>query len=123
MKPFLCALLLLLLSGCKLDPYADLPKGATDWYGEGIDDGRTGVKPRSDDMLASDLDDPKVNRPLYLKGYAVGLDDICQAHLLFGWGVSGKIYPEGCDSKSNAKELREAWDKGMKEGAQSTLVR
>ena len=122
MKPFMCALLLLLLNGCHLDPYADVPRGSTDWYGEGIDDGRSGITARSDDSLASDLNDPKVDRKAYLKGYALGLEDICQPRLLFGWGVSGKLYPEGCDGKENAKELRAAWEKGMKEGAQSTRL-
>lgn len=120
MKPILCAVLLLLLNGCRLDPYADVPRGKTDWYGEGIDDGRSGVVARSDERLASDLDDPKVDRKIYLQGYAVGLNDICQTHLLYGWGYTGKIYPEGCDSKEDAAALRAAWDKGMKEGTQST---
>lgn len=122
MKSALCALILLLLSGCTLDPYADVPKGSTDWYGEGIDDGRSGITARSEESLASDLNDPKVDRTAYLKGYAIGLEDICQPHLLFGWGVSGKIYPEGCDSRDNASALREAWQKGMNEGAQSTRL-
>lgn len=120
MKPVLCALILLILSGCTLDPYADVPKGKTDWYGEGIDDGRSGIKARSDDVLANDLNDPNVNRHAYMQGYTLGLDDICQKHLLYGWGVSGKIYPEGCDSKQNAAELRDAWHEGMKQGANIT---
>ncbi|MRS17293.1 DUF2799 domain-containing protein [Enterobacteriaceae bacterium RIT691] len=123
MKPVLCALVLLLLSGCKLDPYADVPKGKTDWYGEGIDDGRSGISARSEQTLARDLEDPKVDQTAYLKGYAVGLEDICQAHLLYGWGVTGKMFPEGCDSKANAAALREAWNAGAKEGAQSTSFR
>jgi hypothetical protein len=122
MKPVLCALLLILLNGCTLDPYADVPKGSTDWYGEGIDDGRSGITARSDERLANDLNDAKVDRKTYLKGYAVGLQDICQAHLLFGWGVSGKIYPEGCDTTPNATALREAWQKGMNEGTQSNKL-
>jgi len=122
MKPILCALLLLLLNGCQLDPYADLPKSATDWYGEGIDDGRSGIAARSEAQLANDLNDPKVDRHTYLKGYAIGLQDICQTHLLFGWGVSGKIFPEGCDSRPDASALREAWQKGMNEGAQSNRL-
>jgi Protein of unknown function (DUF2799). len=122
MKPILCALLMILLSGCTLDPYADLPKSATDWYGEGIDDGRSGITARSEERLASDLNDPKVDRHAYLKGYAVGLEDICQTRLLYGWGVSGKLFPEGCDSRPDASALREAWQKGMNEGVQSNRL-
>ncbi|MBB1200546.1 DUF2799 domain-containing protein [Enterobacteriaceae bacterium 89] len=121
MKPALCAVLLLLLSGCQINPYTFSPHWtSTDWYGAGVEDGRDGIKARSDEMLASDLNDPKVDRQAYLKGYTTGLDDVCQPHLLYGWGYSGKVYPEGCDSRQNAAELRKAWDKGMKEGTQST---
>jgi hypothetical protein len=123
MKPVLCALLLLVLNGCQLDPYSHSPQWtSTDWYGEGIDDGRSGVTARSEKQLASDQNDPKVDRTAYLKGYALGLKDICTPHLLFGWGVSGKVYPEGCDSLENATALREAWQKGMNEGTQTNRL-
>lgn len=123
MKPLIVALMLMLLSGCKINPYTFSPHWTdTDWYDAGVDDGRSGIKPRGDEVLASDLNDPKVDRNAYLKGYASGLEDICQPNLLYGWGVAGKIYPEGCDSKENAAELRSAWDKGSKEGTQSARL-
>lgn len=123
MKPVLCAFLILVLNGCQLNPYTDSPHWTgTDWYGEGLDDGRSGIVARGDQRLARDLNAPEVDHNAYMKGYRLGLEDICTTHLLFGWGVSGKIYPEGCDTRENAVELRQAWQNGMNEGAKSNRL-
>ncbi len=115
--------MLLLLSGCQINPYTFSPHWtSTNWYEAGREDGLSGINAKSEDDLADDWNDKKVDRVSYMKGYNEGLSHICQEKLLYGWGMNGKIYPDGCDSRENARELRASWQKGLDDGSRNSRL-
>jgi hypothetical protein len=123
MRTGIFALLALLVAGCSVDPYTHAPEWtATDWYSAGKEDAMSGAIVKTNDALALDFNDAKVDRPRYLKGYADGLEKICKDDFLYAWGRAGKIYPAGCDTQQNASQFRQSWQKGMDEGTRETLL-
>ncbi|WNN47671.1 DUF2799 domain-containing protein [Siccibacter colletis] len=111
-----------ILTGCQLAP--DLPAsdtGKTDWYQAGYDDAIAGAVVKDDATLAANYNDLKPDRSRYLKGYASGQKKICQPEALYARGVNGKLYPASCDGLNNAGQLREAWQRGMDQGARDAL--
>lgn len=87
-------LLGLLLTACQIDPYTHQPHWTgTDWYGAGKEDAMDGVAVKSRETLAANFNDPKVDRPAYLKGYKEGQKKICQENFVYAWGLAGRIFP------------------------------
>ncbi|HED3139876.1 DUF2799 domain-containing protein [Citrobacter farmeri] len=112
-----------LLSGCQIDPYTHAPTWtSTDWYDAGIEDAISGVAVKDNETLADTFNDPEVDRPQYLKGYAEGQRKTCQQNFAYARGVTGKSFPTSCDTVENVSQLREAWQQGADENANSTRL-
>lgn len=95
MKQLTSTLLILLLSGCQIDPYTHAPTWTgTDWYDAGIRDAISGYAVKDNEILADNYNDPEVDRTEYLKGYAEG--NVKHANrILFTPGVwPGKPFPQ-----------------------------
>ncbi|HBI10634.1 MAG TPA: hypothetical protein DDY57_10915 [Franconibacter pulveris] len=123
MLRILPALLLVLLTGCQVDPYTHAPaRGATDWYQAGFEDATAGAQKKNDETLAANFNDKKVDRKAYLRGYASGQQKVCRPDLLYAWGLAGKIFPTGCDDVDTAPQLRQQWQKGMDEGVSASRL-
>ena len=123
MRPIVVSLLGLLLTACQIDPYTHQPTWTgTDWYDAGKEDAMSGVAVKSSESLAANFNDPKVDRPAYLKGYKEGQEKICQENFVYAWGLAGKIFPASCDTADNATQLRTAWQQGMDEGAKASRL-
>ena len=123
MRPLTIPLLCLMLSACQIDPYTHHPDWTgTDWFDAGKEDAMSGAAIKANETLADKYNDPDVDRNTYLKGYKEGQQKICKEDFLFAWGMSGKIFPPSCDTAENNEKLREAWQKGMDEGAQSSRL-
>lgn len=117
------ALLAFLLTGCSVEPYSHAPTWTgTDWYSAGKEDAMSGAIIKTDETLSAMFSDPKVDRHRYLEGYNDGLIHICKDDFLYAWGRAGKIYPAGCDTRENAAQLRQNWQKGMEEGTRETRL-
>ncbi|URN98294.1 DUF2799 domain-containing protein [Leclercia adecarboxylata] len=123
MRPIVISLLGLLLTACQIDPYTHQPDWTgTDWYDAGKEDALGGVAVKSSESLAANFNDPKVDRPAYLKGYKEGQEKICQENFVYAWGLAGKIFPASCDTADNATQLRTAWQQGMDEGTKASRL-
>lgn len=120
MKQLISTLFVLFLSGCQIDPYTHAPTWtSTDWYDAGIQDSISGNVIKDNEILADNYNDPEVDRPQYLKGYAEGQRKICQPDFVYARGLSGKTFPPACDTVENVSQLHSAWQKGANEGAAS----
>lgn len=65
MKQLISTLLILLLSGCQIDPYTHAPTWTgTDWYDAGIRDAISGYAVKDDEILADNYNDPEVDLAL-----------------------------------------------------------
>lgn len=79
MKRLINTVLVLLLSGCQIDPYTHAPTWTgTDWYDAGIQDAISGYVIKDNETLADNYNDPEIDRTEYLKGYAEGQRKTCQ---------------------------------------------
>ena len=123
MRLIITSTLCLFLTACQIDPYTHQPHWTgTDWYDAGKEDAMSGAAIKANETLADKYNDPDVDRNTYLKGYKEGQQKICKEDFLFAWGMSGKIFPPSCDTAENNEKLREAWQKGMDEGTQSSRL-
>lgn len=109
-----------LLGGCQIDPYTHSPTWTgTDWYDAGIEDAIAGVAVKDNETLSDTYNDPEVDRPQYLKGYAEGQRKTCEQGFVFARGMAGKSFPASCDTVENAGQLHDAWQKGADKNASS----
>ena len=116
MKQLISTLLILLLSGCQIDPYTHAPTWTgTDWYDAGIRDAISGYAVKDNEILADNYNDPEVDRTEYLKGYAEGQRKTCQQDFVYARRLAGKTYPPSCDTVENVDQLHNAWQKGKNE--------
>lgn len=123
MKRIVILMVVFFLNGCQIDPYTHAPTWtSTDWYDAGIEDAISGISVKDNDTLADTFNDPDVDRPQYLKGYAEGQRKTCQQDFAYARGVTGKTFPASCDTVENASQLRDAWQKGADENASSTRL-
>jgi len=81
-----------------------------------------GVAVKSNESLAANFNDPKVDRRAYLSGYKDGQEKICQENFVYAWGLAGRIFPASCDTAENATALRTAWKQGMDEGTKASRL-
>jgi len=123
MRLIVTFLLCLFLTACQIDPYTHQPHWTgTDWYDAGKEDAMNGVAIKSNETLAANFNDPKVDRPDYLSGYKDGQQKICQENFVYAWGLAGRIFPASCDTAENATPLRKAWQQGMDEGTKASRL-
>ncbi len=123
MRLIVTPLLCLFLTACLIDPYTHQPHWTgTDWYDAGKEDAMNGVGVKSNETLAANFNDPKVDRPDYLSGYKDGQQKICQENFVYAWGLAGRIFPASCDTAENATTLRTAWQQGMNEGTKANRL-
>ena len=123
MRLIVTPLLCLFLTACQIDPYTHQPHWTgTDWYDAGKEDAMNGVGVKSNETLAANFNDPKVDRPDYLSGYKDGQQKICQENFVYAWGLAGRIFPASCDTAENATTLRTAWQVGMNEGTKANRL-
>ncbi len=123
MRLIVTLLLCLFLTACQIDPYTHQPHWTgTDWYDAGKEDAMNGVGVKSNETLAANFNDPKVDRPDYLSGYKDGQQKICQENFVYAWGLAGRIFPASCDTAENATTLRTAWQQGMNEGTKANRL-
>ena len=123
MRLIVTPLLCLFLTACQIDPYTQQPHWTgTDWYDAGKEDAMNGVGVKSNETLAANFNDPKVDRPDYLSGYKDGQQKICQENFVYAWGLAGRIFPASCDTAENATTLRTAWQVGMNEGTKANRL-
>ncbi|MFY9996895.1 MAG: DUF2799 domain-containing protein [Leclercia sp.] len=123
MRFIVTSVLCLLLTACQIDPYTHQPTWTgTDWFDAGKEDAMNGVAVKSNQSLAANFNDPKVDRSEYLSGYKEGQEKICQENFVYAWGLAGRIFPASCDTADNNIKLREAWQHGMKEGTQASRL-
>ncbi|ANG93807.1 DUF2799 domain-containing protein [Enterobacteriaceae bacterium 155047] len=117
------AILVLMLTGCQINPYTFQPDWTgTNWFDAGKEDAMNGASVKSNETLASNFNDPDVDRSDYLRGYAEGQKRICTEDFIHAWGLAGKLFPASCDTAENADKLRRVWQKGMNEGMQATRL-
>lgn len=113
----------LLLTACQVDPYTHQPTWTgTDWFSAGKEDAMNGAAVKSDESLAKALNDTKIDRSAYLRGYKEGQEKICRQDFLYAWGMAGKIFPASCDTAENSATLRHSWQEGMEEGTRSSRL-
>lgn len=123
MRLIVTPLLCLFLTACQINPYTHQPHWTgTDWYDAGKEDAMNGVGVKSNETLAANFNDPKVDRPDYLSGYKDGQQKICQENFVYAWGLAGRIFPASCDTAENATTLRTAWQQGMNEGTKANRL-
>lgn len=123
MRSIAFVLLSLFLSGCQINPYTFQPNWTSpDWFSAGKEDAMNGAAVKSDESLAKALNDPKIDRSAYLRGYKEGQEKICRQDFLYAWGMAGKIFPASCDTAENSATLRHSWQEGMEEGTRSSRL-
>lgn len=113
----------LFLTACQVDPYTHQPDWTgTDWFSVGKEDAMNGAAIKANESLADALNDPKIDRSAYLRGYKEGQEKICRQDFLYAWGMAGKIFPASCDTAENNAALRHSWQEGMDEGTRSSRL-
>lgn len=123
MRLIVTSMLCLFLTACQIDPYTHQPHWTgTDWYDVGKEDAMSGVAVKSNESLAANFNDPKVDRSDYLRGYKEGQQKICQENFVYAWGLAGRIFPASCDTTENATALRTVWQQGMNEGTKASRL-
>jgi len=123
MRLIITSTLCLFLTACQIDPYTHQPHWTgTDWQSAGKEDAMNGVAVKSNESLAANFNDPKVDRRAYLSGYKDGQEKICQENFVYAWGLAGRIFPASCDTTENATALRTAWKQGMDEGTKASRL-
>ncbi|HBX05404.1 MAG TPA: hypothetical protein DEG10_04170 [Leclercia adecarboxylata] len=123
MRSIAFMLLSLILSGCQINPYTFQPDWTSpDWFTAGKEDAMNGVAVKSNESLAANFNDSKVDRRAYLSGYKDGQEKICQENFVYAWGLAGRIFPASCDTAENATALRTAWKQGMDEGTKASRL-
>ncbi|QLA69597.1 DUF2799 domain-containing protein [Enterobacter pasteurii] len=122
MRPF-ALMLLLILSGCQIDPYTFQPHWTSpDWFSAGKEDAMNGVAVKDNQTLADSFNDPQVDRAEYLRGYADGRKKICEEGFIHAWGLAGKSFPASCANAENAARLHDSWQTGMDKSMSSTRL-
>ncbi|MCY0775717.1 DUF2799 domain-containing protein [Enterobacter cloacae complex sp. 2022EL-00788] len=122
MRPF-ALMLLLILSGCQIDPYTFQPHWTSpDWFSAGKEDAMNGVAVKDNQTLADSFNDPQVDRAEYLRGYADGRKKICEAGFIHAWGLAGKSFHASCANAENAARLHDSWQTGMDKSMSSTRL-
>lgn len=122
MRPF-ALVLLLILSGCQIDPYTFQPHWTSpDWFSAGKEDAMNGVAVKDNQTLADSFNDPQVDRAEYLRGYADGREKICEEGFIHAWGLAGKSFPASCANAENAARLHDSWQTGMDKSMSSTRL-
>jgi len=117
------ALLVLLLSGCQINPYTFQPDWTSpSWFDAGKEDAMNGLPVKDNQALADILNDAHVDRSEYLRGYKDGQKKVCEEGFIHAWGLAGKSFPASCDTADNAATLHEAWQKGMEESMSSSRL-
>jgi Protein of unknown function (DUF2799). len=123
MRPFPLALLVLLLSGCQINPYTFQPKWTgTDWFTLGKEDAMNGISVKDNQTLADNYHGQEVDRGEYRRGYADGQKKVCEEGFIHAWGLAGKSFPASCESTENVVKLREAWQQGMNESMSASRL-
>ncbi|MEZ6877587.1 DUF2799 domain-containing protein [Enterobacter sp. KBR-315C3_2022] len=123
MRPFPLALLVLLLSGCQINPYTFQPNWTgTDWFTLGKEDAMNGISVKDNQTLADNYHGQEVDRGEYLRGYADGQKKVCEEGFIHAWGLAGKSFPASCESTENVVKLREAWQQGMNESMRASRL-
>ena len=123
MRSMLPALMVLLLSGCQINPYTFQPNWTSpSWFDAGKEDAMNGLPVKDNQLLADNFNDPHVDRSEYLRGYADGQKRVCEEGFLHAWGLAGKSFPASCDTAENAAKLHESWQKGMDESMRSSRL-
>lgn len=122
MRPF-ALMLLLILSGCQIDPYTFQPHWTSpDWFSAGKEDAMNGVAVKDNQTLADSFNEPQVDRAEYLRGYADGRKKICEEGFIHAWGLAGKSFPASCANAENAARLHDSWQTGMDKSMSSTRL-
>lgn len=122
MRPF-ALMLLLILSGCQIDPYTFQPHWTSpDWFSAGKEDAMNGVAVKDNQTLADSFNDPQVDRAEYLRGYADGRKKICEEGFIHAWRLAGKSFPASCANTENAARLHDSWQTGMDKSMSSTRL-
>ncbi|MDE4080499.1 MULTISPECIES: DUF2799 domain-containing protein [Enterobacter cloacae complex] len=122
MRPF-ALMLLLILSGCQIDPYTFQPHWTSpDWFSAGKEDAMNGVAVKDNQTLADSFNDPQVDRAEYLRDYADGRKKICEEGFIHAWGLAGKSFPASCANTENAARLHDSWQTGMDKSMSSTRL-
>lgn len=123
MRPFPLALLVLLLSGCQINPYTFQPNWTgTDWFTLGKEDAMNGISVKDNHTLADNYHGQEVDRGEYRRGYADGQKKVCEEGFIHAWGLAGKSFPASCESTENVVKLREAWQQGMNESMSASRL-
>ncbi|MHA0867035.1 DUF2799 domain-containing protein [Enterobacter wuhouensis] len=117
------ALLVLLLSGCQINPYTFQPDWTSpSWFDAGKEDAMNGLPVKDNQALADIFNDAHVDRSEYLRGYKDGQKKVCEEGFIHAWGLAGKSFPASCDTADNAATLHEAWQSGMEESMSSSRL-
>lgn len=123
MRPLPLALLVLLLSGCQINPYTFQPNWTgTDWFTLGKEDAMNGISVKDNQTLADNYHGQEVDRGEYRRGYADGQKKVCEEGFIHAWGLAGKSFPASCESTENVVKLREAWQQGMNESMSASRL-
>lgn len=89
MKKFIAPLLVLLVSGCQIDPYTHAPTlTSTDWYDVGMEDAISGSAIKDDDAFS----DSQADRGLYLKDMLKGKEKLANLILPMPEGFPVKAF-------------------------------
>lgn len=122
MLRFIPLAITLALAGCHAGSHSSAA-GKTNWYQAGYEDALSGAVAKDRATLAANYHDVKPDRRRYLEGYTRGQATICQPEALHAWGIKGKLFPASCDGVTDATLLREAWQRGMDQGARDALLK